>query len=569
MSAQHRDIKVLRHSAAHLLAHAVSELFPGTKLTIGPATEEGFFYDFLPVVNFKEDDLPKIEARMHEIAERNLPLIHKEISKAEARELYKENPFKLELIDSIPGDIVGLSIQGDFYDLCRGGHVSSTGEIRHFKLLGISGSYWRADRSNSPLQRISGTAFYTKEELEAFEKRRADALMYDHRRLGRQLDLFSFHEEGPGFPFFHPKGVQVINVLLSYLRKLYADYQYQEVATPIVLSDELWRQSGHYAHYKENMYFTCIDERSFAIRPMNCPGSILIYKSRPRSYRELPLRLAEFGRVHRHELSGVLHGLFRVRAFTIDDAHIYCTPDQLHSEIIDCLEMVNKVFSKFGFTKVFFALSTRPEGSIGSDELWQKATDALRVGLETIGVPYVIQEGEGAFYGPKIEVKIEDSMGRQWQCATIQVDFFMPENFDLGYIASSGKRERPVIVHRAIYGSLERFLGVLLEHYKGLLPFFISPVQVRVLTITDMQKEYAQTIVKRLKEAGIRVELYESSDAISAKIKTATLEKIPWMVVIGKKEAETNTVTLRFHDGKQQMGLSVEELLQKAVEANS
>lgn len=569
MSAQHRDIKVLRHSAAHLLAHAVSELFPGTKLTIGPATEEGFFYDFLPVVNFKEDDLPKIEARMHEIAERNLPLIHKEISKAEARELYKENPFKLELIDSIPGDIVGLSIQGDFYDLCRGGHVSSTGEIRHFKLLGISGSYWRADRSNSPLQRISGTAFYTKEELEAFEKRRADALMYDHRRLGRQLDLFSFHEEGPGFPFFHPKGVQVINVLLSYLRKVYADYQYQEVATPIVLSDELWRQSGHYAHYKENMYFTCIDERSFAIRPMNCPGSILIYKSRPRSYRELPLRLAEFGRVHRHELSGVLHGLFRVRAFTIDDAHIYCTPDQLHSEIIDCLEMVNKVFSKFGFTKVFFALSTRPEGSIGSDELWQKATDALRVGLETVGVPYVIQEGEGAFYGPKIEVKIEDSMGRQWQCATIQVDFFMPENFDLGYIASSGKRERPVIVHRAIYGSLERFLGVLLEHYKGLLPFFISPVQVRVLTITDMQKEYAQTIVKRLKEAGIRVELYESSDAISAKIKTATLEKIPWMVVIGKKEAETNTVTLRFHDGKQQMGLSVEELLQKAVEANS
>ncbi len=566
--SEHLDLKILRHSAAHLLAHAVVELFPGTKLTIGPATEEGFFYDFLPVVNFKEEDLPRIEARMRELSKSDLKLVHKEISKEEARQLYKDNPFKLEIIEQVPGDTVGLSVQGDFYDLCRGGHVGSTAEIAHFKLLNISGSYWRGERTNAALQRITGTAFYTEQELADFEKKRADALMYDHRRIGKQLDLFSFHEEGPGFPFFHPKGMAIINALIAYMRTLYRKYSYQEIATPIILSDELWRRSGHYAHYKENMYFTQIDERSFAIKPMNCPGSILIYASRPRSYRELPLKLAEFGHDHRHELSGVLHGLFRVRGFVMDDAHIYCMPDQLASEIVAILKMVNEVFAKFDFKSVFFMLATRPPKSMGSDELWEKATDALKKGLETLGLPYTIKEGDGAFYGPKIDFGIEDSMGRRWQCATVQVDFAQPENFNLWYIAPNGQKERPVIIHRAIYGSLERFLGILLEHFKGLLPFFISPIQIRLLTITDDQKEYATHIMHRLKEAGVRVELDESSDPISGKIKAATIEKIPWMLIIGKKEAESNTVTLRLYDGKQEPGISIDEVVNRAIELN-
>lgn len=559
-----KDLSVLRHSAAHLLAHAISELFPNTILTIGPATKEGFFYDFLPEKNFKDEDLVHIEKRMHEISAQNIPLTHKQITKDVARELYKNNPFKLELINDIPGDTVGLAEQGNFYDLCRGGHVDSTGEIKHFKLLHISGSYWRADKEKDQLQRITGTAFFTQEDLNAFIKSREDAIQFDHRRLGKELDLFSFHEEGVGFPFFHPRGMIILNELIGHLRKLLRRAKYQEISTPTMLSDELWRRSGHYQHYKDNMYFSIIDDRSYALKPMNCPGAILVYKNNPHSYRELPLRLAELGHVHRHELSGVLSGLFRVRAFTQDDAHIFCTKEQIEQEISNFIALRDDVFKVFGFTNTEIAVSTRPEKAMGSDELWDVATNALKSALDKAGKNYIICEGEGAFYGPKIEFRMEDSLGRMWQCSTIQVDFFQPENFDLSYISSEGVKERPVVLHRAIYGSFERFFGIILEHFKGKLPFWLSPVQVRILTITDDQKAYAQEIHDTLFDADIRVEIDSSSDPISGQIKRAQLDRVPWMLVLGKKEVENKTITLRDLDGKQEFGLALQTILERA-----
>lgn len=565
MSHDHIDeLKRIRHSAAHLLAHAVMELYPDTQLTIGPATQEGFFYDFLPKTNFKEEDLPLITERMNEIVARNVPLTHREIPKEEARKLYKHNPFKLELIEQIPGDTVGLAQQGDFYDLCKGGHVQSTGELKNFKLLHISGSYWRADRNNQQLQRITGTAFKTAKELRAYEQRIEDAQKYDHRKLGKQLDLFSFHEEGPGFPFFHEHGKLIFEMLKDTLRKDLHRYGYKEISTPIMLSVDLWKQSGHFEFYKDNMFFSQIEKKDYAIRPMNCPGSIIIYKERPRSYRELPLRLAEFGLVHRNELSGVLHGLFRARSFTIDDAHIFCTPDQLEQEIVQTIELILNTYKKFGFDKIQVFVSTKPQNALGSDEYWQKATDALINALELKKVPYGIQAGEGAFYGPKIEFHIEDSMGRTWQCSTIQIDYFQPQQFELAYIAPSGHKEQPIIIHRAIYGSLERFIGVLIEHFKGNLPFWLAPVQVKILTITDEQKAYATQILHTLQGHNIRTCLDESSDPISGKIKNAQLEKVPWMLVIGAKEAEQQTVTLRCRDGKQEFGLSITDIIGKA-----
>lgn len=562
--ANQEKLNNLRHSAAHLLAHALSELYPATKLTIGPATQDGFFYDFLPQQNLKEDDLPKIAEKMSEIAHRNLPLEHKQISKTEARKLYKDNPFKLELIEQIEGDTVGLATQGNFYDLCRGGHVANTNELKNFKLLGISGSYWRADKTKQALQRISGTAFFTEKELRVFEKQREEALKYDHRKLGKELDLFSFHEEGPGFPFYHPRGKTIINILINYLRGLLDKAGYLEVGTPILLSSELWKQSGHYGHYKENMYFCSFDDREYAIKPMNCPGAILIYQERPRSYRELPLRLAEFGTVHRYELSGVLHGLFRARTFIIDDGHIFCTPDQIESEVLKAVTMTNEVLNKFGFSKIIVGVSTKPDNAMGDDALWEKATKALTNALDKAGIPYEIYEGEGAFYGPKIEFRIEDSMGRSWQCSTVQVDFCQPENFNLTYVNNEGSKARPVIVHRAIYGSLERFLAILLEHYKGKLPFWLAPIQIAVLTITDAQKPYAQTIYQTLRDNGYRVSMDESSDPISGKIKTAQIQQIPWMLVVGAKEVENGTVTLRHRDGTQEFGVTMEKIFEKA-----
>ena len=561
-----QDLSVLRHSAAHLLAHAVLELYPETLLTLGPPTETGFFYDMLPSENFKETDLPLIEKRMHEISERNLPMEHKQISKDEARALYKGNHFKLEMIDKLEGDTVGLATQGAFFDLCRGGHVETTGDIKHFKLTSISGSYWRADRNGTALQRITGTAFYSQKDMRLNDKKIEEALKYDHRKIGKQLDLFSFKDEGVGFPFFHPLGKQILNVLVTSMRKRLEKANYKEVETPLMLSDELWKCSGHYEFYKDNMYFSEVDEKSYAIKPMNCPGTILIYKDHPRSYRELPLRLYEFGKVHRHELSGVLHGLFRVRAFTIDDSHIYCTEEQIEKEILTNIGILQETMKKFGFDSVKIALSTRPENAMGSDETWAHAIKSLKTALASAGADYVIQEGEGAFYGPKLEFKILDSMGREWQCVTIQLDFFQAENFDLSYVAPGGALKRPVIIHQAIYGSLERFLGIIIEHHKGSLPFWIAPVHAKILTVTDEQNPYAQELYNTLKEHGVRVEIDNGSDPLSGQIKDAQMKKIPWMLIVGNKEVENKTITLRYQNGKQEFGITQNKLLEKINE---
>ena len=557
----------LRHTAAHVIAQAVLQLFPGTKLTIGPVTDTGFFYDFLPASgqSFKEDDLAKIDARMRELIAKDYPMTGKQVSKAEARVLWADNPFKLEIIEDIPGDTVGVYSQGDFFDLCRGGHLDSIGGVKFFKLMSISGSYWRANRDGVALQRITGVAFATQEEMDAHFKMVEDAERYDHRRLGKELDLFSFHDEAPGMPLFHAKGLIIYHGLMDYLRTL-RGADYQEIRTPLMLNESLWKKSGHYDHYRDNMYFTQVDESHACIKPMNCPGSVLAYREKPHSYRELPMRLSEFGYVHRHELSGVLHGLFRVRAFIQDDLHIYATVDQLEAEVDRCIILANKLYAAFGFKNIQFAVSTRPEKSMGSDENWAKATSALTSALDRQGVAYEIHEGEGAFYGPKIEIKIEDNMGRRWQCGTVQVDFNMPINFDLTYVAADQSRQRPVMVHCAIYGSMERFIGMLLEHTKGRLPFWIAPVQARVLMISEKQADYAQHVADALRAGGLRVELDHSHDQISAQIRKAQLDKVPWMVVVGQKEVDQGTVTLRDLDGKQQFGQTIDSLLQLAVQ---
>jgi threonyl-tRNA synthetase len=567
MEKKELDLHNLRHSAAHLLAQAVVQLYPGTKITIGPVTETGFFYDFLPPKNFTLEDLPKIEKKMRELSKQNLKIEGKEVSKDEAKKIFKDNEFKLEIIENLPEDEkVTVYSQGDFVDLCKGGHVESTGKIKHFMLTKVSGSYWRADRDGIALQRISGVAFQTKDELDAYVKMVEDAKMYDHRRLGKQLGLFSFHEQAPGIVFFHDKGTKLFNLLIDYLRDLLEKSGYQEVRTPMILHESLWKTSGHYDNYKENMFFTNIDEAIHCVRPMNCPGGILLYKERPHSYRELPLRIAEFGINHRCELSGVLHGMFRVRGFTMDDAHIYCKPDQIVSEVKDVLALAAKVYKKFGFEEIEMAVATRPEKSIGSPESWENATNALKVALEESGFEYDVNEGEGAFYGPKIEIHFKDAMGRSWQCGTVQVDFFLPENFELEYVDSDQSRKRPVMIHRAIYGSLERFIGILTEHFKGNFPFWLAPVQARILTITDNQLDYAKKVYEKLKQNKIRVELDQSGGQISAKIRRAQVDdKIPWMIVIGKKEEENGTITLRHRDGKQEFGLKINDLIERSV----
>ena len=550
----------VRHSAAHILAQAVSQMFPGTKMTIGPVTETGFFYDFLPLKNFKEDDLPLIEIRMRELVKKNYAITGSQVPKDEARALFADNPFKLEIIDQIPGDTVGVYYQGEFFDLCRGGHVDAIGEVQFFKLMSISGSYWRADREGTPLQRITGVAFTTQEELDGYFKAIEEAALYDHRRIGKQQDLFSFHDEAPGLAFFHHKGMLVYNRLIDFMRRLQRNY-YQEIRTPFIMNESLWKSSGHYDFYKKNMYFTQVDETPFCLKPMNCPGSTMMYRERPHSYREFPIRLAEFGYVHRHELSGVLHGLFRVRGFTQDDAHIYCTLEQIESEIIRVMQLANLIYSAFNFTKIMIAVSTKPEKAMGTDADWETSTKALCNALEFLKMPYIIQEGEGAFYGPKIEIKVEDAMGRTWQCGTVQVDFNMPINFGLEYVAADQSRKTPIMVHHAIYGSIERFMGIILEHFKGRLPVWLAPVQVRVLTITDKQHEYAETVVAQLRAANIRVERDHSGDQISAQIRHAQTDKLPYMIVIGGKEAEAGVVTLRDAEGKQQPGMAVDQVI--------
>jgi len=561
------ELAKLRHSAAHILAQAMYELYPDTQFAIGPATETGFFYDMQPPESISEHDLPRIEEKMQDIIERDLAITHEDIPKSEAYQLYPDNPFKQELIREIPGETVGLARHGDFYDLCRGGHVESTGKVKHVKLLSVSGSYWRGDPNQPALQRIYGTAFPSAKELRAFEKQREEALKYDHRKLGKELELFSFHGEGVGFPFFHPKGQAVMNTLKSFMRDLLWWHHYQEISTPTMLSSTLWQQSGHYTHYKDNMYFSTIDDNPHAIKPMNCPGSFLIYNARPRSYRELPLRLAEFGHVHRHELSGVLHGLMRVRSFTQDDAHIYCQPDRLEKEIQRIMTLIYNTLHWVGFSDIDVSLATKPESAMGSDAIWDQATHALHSALQQLEQAYTTKEGEGAFYGPKIEIGIRDSLGRAWQCGTVQVDFLQPENFDLTYVASSGAKERPVIIHQAIFGSLERFFAIMLEHHKGRLPFWLAPVQARILPITDAHTSYAQQIYHKMRQAWFRTEIDTSSDPISAKIKSAQNEKIPWMIIVGDEELEQETVTIRYRDKSQEKGVPQNQLIEKAREA--
>ncbi len=538
--------EVFRHSASHLMAAAIKRLYPEAKLAIGPAIEDGFYYDIDAPTTLTEEDLPGIEAEMAKIVEEDVPFVRREMSKADALAFFKGkgNPYKVELIEALEDGTITVYETGEFVDLCRGPHLRSTGGIKAFKLQSLAGAYWRGDENRPMLQRIYGTAFPHKKDIEEHLERLAEAQRRDHRKLGRQLDLFSFHEEGPGFPFFHPKGMIVLNELIDYWRIEHRKRGYGELSTPMILNRALWEQSGHWEHYKENMYFTQIDERDFAVKPMNCPGGMLVYKTRMRSYRDLPLRWAELGLVHRHEKSGVLHGLFRVRMFTQDDAHIFMTEDQILDEVMGVIDFVDSMYSTFGL-EYAVELSTRPEKYIGTEEMWEAATDSLRQALEQKGVVFKINQGEGAFYGPKIDFHVRDCLKRSWQCATIQLDFAMPEKFELEYIGQDGQAHRPVMIHRVIYGAIERFLAILIEHFGGAFPVWLAPVQVVVIPVADAFADYATRVRQRLFDLGLRVELDLSDETMQYKIRQAQTQQVPYMLVVGKREQAAGTVAVR------------------------
>lgn len=545
--ADKEGLFTLRHTAAHVMAQAIQHLYPGTKFAIGPAIDDGFYYDLESDHVFSQEDFAAIEKEMAKIAKANLPIEKKILSRNEALEFFRSRnqDYKVILIQDLPeGAIISTYTQGDFTDLCRGPHVRSTGKLKVFKLMTVAGAYWRGDEHNKMLQRIYATAFFDKEELDRFLFVRAEAEKRDHRKLGKQLNLFSFHEEGPGFPFFHPKGMVIRNELIAYERELFREFGYEEIMTPIILSKKLWLQSGHWDHYKENMYFTQIDEEDYAVKPMNCPGGILYYKTNQHSYRELPKRVGEFGIVHRHELHGALHGLFRVRVFTQDDAHIFMTQDQMKDEVIKTMEMYRKLYSVFGL-EYHVELSTRPDNSMGSEELWEISTNALRDAVEAAGVPYVINEGDGAFYGPKLDFHIKDCLGRTWQCGTIQMDMQLPERFDVNYVGEDGEKHRAVMLHRAGYGSLERFIGILIEHFAGAFPSWIAPVQVKVVPVTEKHMNYARSVADALSASNVRVEIEEGNDTLGYKIRKAQMEKVPYTLVVGDKEMNGHTVSIR------------------------
>lgn len=545
--ADKEGLFTLRHTAAHVMAQAIQHLYPGTKFAIGPAIDDGFYYDLESDHVFSQEDFAAIEKEMAKISKANLPIEKKILSRNEALEFFRSRnqDYKVILIQDLPEDaIISIYTQGDFTDLCRGPHVRSTGKLKVFKLMTVAGAYWRGDEHNKMLQRIYATAFFDKEELDQFLFVRAEAEKRDHRKLGKQLNLFSFHEEGPGFPFFHPKGMVIRNELIAYERELFREFGYEEIMTPIILSKKLWLQSGHWDHYKENMYFTQIDEEDYAVKPMNCPGGILYYKTNQHSYRELPKRVGEFGIVHRHELHGALHGLFRVRVFTQDDAHIFMTQDQMKDEVIKTMEMYRKLYSVFGL-EYHVELSTRPENSMGSEELWEISTNALRDAVEAAGVPYVINEGDGAFYGPKLDFHIKDCLGRTWQCGTIQMDMQLPERFDVNYVGEDGEKHRAVMLHRAGYGSLERFIGILIEHFAGAFPSWIAPVQVKVVPVTEKHMNYAKSVADALSASNVRVEIEEGNDTLGYKIRKAQMEKVPYTLVVGDKEMNGHTVSIR------------------------
>ncbi len=537
----------LRHTASHVMAQAIQHLFPGTKFAIGPAIDDGFYYDLDSDHVFSQEDFAAIEREMAKISKENIPLVKKVVSRAEALKFFQDKgqDYKVMLINDLPEDAqISLYEQGDFTDLCAGPHMRSTGKVKVFKIMTVAGAYWRGDSKNKMLQRIYATAFFKKEDLDHYLFIRSEAEKRDHRKLGKQLDLFSFHDEGPGFPFFHPKGMALRNMLMDYERELFKEFGYVEIMTPVILSKQLWIQSGHWDHYKENMYFTKIDDEDYAIKPMNCPGGILYFKTQQRSYRDLPMRVGEFGLVHRHELRGALHGLFRVRCFTQDDAHIFMTQDQMKEEVIKCMAMYKKMYGVFGL-EYHVELSTRPENSMGSDELWEISTNALREAIEKTGVPYQINEGDGAFYGPKLDFHVQDSLGRTWQCGTIQMDMQLPERFDVNYIGEDGEKHRAVMLHRAGYGSLERFIGILIEHFAGAFPTWIAPVQVKVIPVTEKHMDYAKSVAKTLSESNIRVELEEANETLGYKIRKAQMEKVPYMLIVGDKEEKSHTVSIR------------------------
>ena len=558
----------LRHTASHIMAQAIKHLYGGAdgksvQLAIGPAIDTGFYYDIDMERKLTDEDLADIEREMKNIVKQNLKLERSVLSRADALKKFSDEgeSYKVELITDLPEDAeISLFTQGDFTDLCAGPHVQSTGKVKAFKLMSLAGAYWRGDEHNKMLQRIYGTAFATKDELQEYLHMLEEAARRDHRKLGKELDIFSLHDEGPGFPFFHPNGMIIQDELLKYWREVHKRYGYQEIKTPIILNRQLWETSGHWDHYKENMYFTKIDDLDYAVKPMNCPGSMLVYKTHPHSYRELPLKLAELGLVHRHELSGALHGLFRVRNFTQDDAHIYMTPEQIEPEIQKTIDLFDEVYKTFGLTYKA-ELSTRPENSMGSDEIWESATAALKKALDNRGLEYIINEGDGAFYGPKIDFHLRDSIGRTWQCGTIQLDMMLPEKFELEYTGEDGQKHRPIMVHRVVYGSIERFIGILIENYAGAFPVWMAPVQIKLLPITDDHNDYAQKLCKKFFDFGFRAEVDDRSEKTGKKIRDAQVKKVPYTIVIGDKEVETGILPIRKHGEKDSVTMSVDDFV--------
>ena len=561
------ELHVIRHTAAHVLAQAVKRLYPDAHFAYGPATEKGFYYDVdLGDKKLSDEDLPAIEAEMAKIVKENLPIKPFVLSREEAVKLMEERgeKYKVEHIGDLPEDaVLSFYQQGEYIDMCVGPHLTYTKALKAFKLTQLSGAYWKNDKNNVMLTRIGGTAFRTREELEEYNKLMEEAARRDHRRIGKEMNLFMLCDEGPGFPFFLPKGMALKNALIDYLREIHYKANYVEVSTPLIMNRHLWETSGHWDHYKDNMYATKIDGEDYCIKPMNCPGGVMVYRSQPHSYRELPLRVGELGLVHRHELKGALHGLFRVRCFTQDDAHIFMRPDQITDEIIGVVGLINQVYSKFGFD-YFVELSTRPENSMGSDEDWEAATNGLIKALEKLNMPYIVNEGDGAFYGPKIDFHLRDSLGRTWQCGTIQLDFQMPLNFGLEYIAEDGSRQRPIMIHRVCFGSIERFIGILTEHFAGKFPTWLAPTQVKVLPVSDKSMDYAKEVYEALRGKMIRCELDTRNEKIGYKIREARqVDRVPYMLIIGAKEVETNTVSVRDRDTDQTVTMKLDEFLDK------
>ena len=557
-----------RHTSSHILAHAVKKLWPEAKLAIGPAIENGFYYDFDLDYKFSELDFLKIQKEMKKIISANNKLERFELPRTEAIQFMadKNEPYKVELIQDLPEDAaISFYQQGDFVDLCAGPHMESTGQIKAIRLMSVAGAYWRGDEKKKMLQRIYGTSFPSQEELDAYVARLEEAKLRDHRKIGKEMDLFAIFEEGPGFPFFLPKGMVIRNELESFWRTEHTKRNYEEIKTPLILSESLWHTSGHWDHYQNNMYFTKIDEGDYAIKPMNCPGAMLAYKRKMYSYRDFPMRIAELGQVHRHELSGALHGLMRVRTFTQDDAHIFMLPEQVKEEIIGVIDFIDYVYNIFGF-KYHIELSTKPEDAMGTDAEWEIATSALKEAMDAKGIPYVINEGDGAFYGPKLDFHLEDCIGRTWQCGTIQLDFQMPQRFDLTYIGSDGEKHRPIMIHRVIFGSIERFIGILIEHFAGKFPLWIAPVQVKLLTVTEKFSDYAIQVEHKLKEAGLRVETDIRNEKIGYKLREARNERVSYICVIGEREAESGTLTVRSSKEGELGEMSVEAFTASLIE---